>query len=102
MPETDVPHASGFTATVDHARCTACGKCLEGKVPCPEDAISYRPEDGKMVVNQEYCIGCGLCKKQRPEGAIRIQQTMPMRKSIHEHFMKEARIDLVIDKCTVE
>lgn len=92
---------SGFTATVDHRKCVGCKKCSQWKVTCPEDAISYRPEDGKMVVNQEFCIGCGLCKRQCEHDAIKIQQTMPMRESIHEHFVKEARIDLVIDKCTV-
>lgn len=94
--------SSGFTSVVDHSKCKGCKTCTAGKVACPENAISYRPEDGKMVINQEYCIGCGLCKKQCPNDAIKIKQTMPMRESIHEHFLKEARIDLVMDRCTVE
>lgn len=93
---------SGFTSVVDHSKCKGCKTCTAGKVACPENAISYRPEDGKMVINQEYCIGCGLCKKQCPNDAIKIKQTMPMRESIHEHFLKEARIDLVMNRCTVE
>lgn len=91
---------SGFTAVVDHSKCVGCGKCAQEGPGCPEDAIAFRG-DGKMVVNQEYCIGCGLCRRGCPEGAIRITQTMPMRQSIHEHFEKEARIDLVMDRCTV-
>lgn len=114
---------AGFTAVVDHDKCTSCKKCStaapiraagfnetthvgEGKnlspSTCPVDAIAYREVDGKCVINQEYCIGCGICRAHCPEDAIRITQTQPMRGSIHEYFLKEGRIDLVMDKCTVD
>ena len=41
---------SGWTAVVDHDRCTGCGHCLDSY--CPQDAIHFRESDGKMVVNQ--------------------------------------------------
>ena len=92
---------SGFTAVVNHTICEGCKTCSTSKHTCPVDAIAYR-EDGKCVINQEYCIGCGICRSNCPNGAIKIKQTMPMRSSIHEYFEKEASIDLTLEKCTVE
>ena len=88
---------SGFTATVDHDLCIGCGKCVEEPAYCPMDAIQFRGSDNKMVVNQDQCMGCGYCKERCPMGAIRIQQTMPMRSSVHEYFLEEARLDLAVD-----
>ncbi|MBQ9043084.1 MAG: 4Fe-4S binding protein [Eggerthellaceae bacterium] len=86
---------SGFTATVDHEKCIGCYKCME--TTCPQDALQVRASDGKVVVNQEICFGCGYCKPACPAGAIRVRQTMPMRESMHEYFLKETRLDLAVD-----
>lgn len=86
---------SGFTATIDHEKCIGCYKCMQ--TVCPQDALQARASDGKVVVNQETCFGCGYCKQACPTGAIRIQQTMPMRSDMHEYFLKEARLDLAVD-----
>ena len=88
---------SGWTATVNHDKCIDCQKCVTGDAYCPEDAIQFRGSDGKMVVNQETCIGCGYCKERCPTGAIKIQQTMPMRESMHDYALKEVRLDLSLD-----
>ena len=88
---------SGFTATVDHDLCIGCGKCVQEPAYCPQDAIQFRGSDGKMVVNQETCMGCGYCKERCPMGAIKIQQTMPMRESMHDYFLEEVRLDLAVD-----
>ena len=86
---------SGFTATVDHEKCIGCYKCMATR--CPQDALQARASDGKVVVNQETCFGCGYCKPACPTGAIQIKQTMPMRENMHEYFLKEARLDLAVD-----
>lgn len=89
---------SGWTATVDHDKCIACQKCVTAKDGyCPMDSIQFRGSDGKMVVNQEMCIGCGYCKERCPTGAIKIRQTMPMRGNLHEYALAEKRLDLAVD-----
>lgn len=89
---------AGFTAVIDHEKCTGCGSCVE---KCPQEIITIC-EDGKVVIDQEHCIGCGYCKSMCPNGAITLQQTMPLRESIHEYFKEEGRIELVDDRCTME
>lgn len=86
---------SGFTATIDHELCIGCKACLE--TVCPQDALGIRASDGKAVVDQETCFGCGYCKAACPTGAITIKQTMPMRESMHDYFLQEARLDLAVD-----
>ena len=46
----------------------------------------YR-EDGKCVINQDKCMGCGWCKLECKSGALRTQQTFPMRSSVNEYFL---------------
>lgn len=86
-------HGSGWTAVVDHDKCTGCRHCLDGY--CPQDAVHWRASDGKMVVDQECCIGCGMCKANCPEGAIKIKQTMPMREDLLDYFREEGRLEIV-------
>jgi len=86
---------SGFTATIDHEKCIGCYKCMV--TVCPQDALQVRASDGKVVVNQETCFGCGYCKQACPTGAIRIQQTMPMRETMHDYLLKEHSLDLAVD-----
>ena len=59
--------------------------------------INKEIEDGKVEINQEYCVGCGICKNKCPEGVIKIKQTMPMRGSMEEYFQDDFNIDL--SKC---
>ena len=80
----------GYTSTIDHTKCVGCHSCAN---VCPQQCITYREEDQKAVIDQEMCMGCGLCKRKCKSGAIRTLQTMPMRKSVNEYFIKEARID---------
>jgi indolepyruvate ferredoxin oxidoreductase alpha subunit len=51
--------------SVDVAVCTACGMCLD--LGCP--AIVRLP-DGKAQIQQDLCVGCGLCRQVCPRGAI--------------------------------
>lgn len=87
---------SGWTAVVNRNRCTGCQHCLD--VYCPQDAIHFRKSDGKMVVDQEHCMGCGVCREHCPEGAISLKQTMPMRRDMLDYFREQARINIVPGK----
>ncbi len=88
-------HPAGWTAVPDRTKCVGCKKCLNGKNGCPVEAISFG-EDGKVVINQETCVGCGICKSRCDFDVIKIKQTMPMRDNLHEYFMKDYNMDLKI------
>lgn len=60
--------------------------CLHCEIPacvevCPTGAMFKRAEDGIVLVNPDYCIGCGLCSWACPYGACEIDNgTGTMRK----------------------
>jgi Pyruvate/2-oxoacid:ferredoxin oxidoreductase delta subunit len=88
-------HPAGWTAVPDRTKCIGCQKCITGQNGCPVEAISFG-SDGKVVVDQEMCVGCGICKNRCPVDAISIKQTMPMRKDLHEYFAKDYNMDLKV------
>ena len=63
--------------------------------PCPQAAITMG-ENGKIDINQDYCVGCGICKQHCNENAIRINQTMPMLASVQEYFLQDGRLNMKI------
>ncbi|WP_288194166.1 4Fe-4S dicluster domain-containing protein [uncultured Methanobrevibacter sp.] len=54
-----------------------CMHCSPDKAPCllscPEGAIEYL--GGAITINQEKCIGCGICRDACPIGAINMDNT---------------------------
>jgi len=88
-------HPVGWTAVADTAKCTGCGLCISGPHGCPQEAITFGA-DGKIQINQEYCVGCGLCKARCRRDVIKIKQTMPMRENMNEYFEKEFNIDVKV------
>lgn len=86
-------HPSGWTAVVDTEKCTGCRSCIDGRNGCPVEALSVG-EDGRIRIDQEHCVGCGICRSRCGSDAIRIQQTMPMRKDIQEYFLKDYSLTL--------
>ena len=88
-------HPAGWTAVPDRTKCVGCRKCAVGHNGCPVEAISFG-EDGKVQINQESCVGCGICKARCDFDAIKIKQTMPMRKDLHEYFLKDYGLDLKV------
>ena len=86
-------HPAGWTAVPDRTKCVGCKKCVSGHNGCPVEAISFG-EDGKVGINQELCVGCGICKSRCDLDVIRIKQTMPMRGSVQEYFLKDYNLDI--------
>ncbi len=86
-------HPSGWTAVADRTKCVGCKKCTTEVNGCPVHAIGIG-DDGKVVINQEDCLGCGICTTKCKFDVIKIKQTMPMRKDLHEYFDKEFNMDL--------
>ncbi len=88
-------HPAGWTAVPDRSACIGCRACVSTTNGCPVEAISFG-EDGKVVIDQEKCVGCGICKAHCKPGVIKIKQTMPMRADLHEYFLKDFNLDLKI------
>jgi Fe-S-cluster-containing hydrogenase component 2 len=63
--------SSNFQAEVDAVLCDACAVCQSR---CQMEALvdGDGDGDGKMQVDRERCIGCGLCVTTCPSGALRL------------------------------
>ena len=85
-------HPAGWTAVADQTRCIRCKKCVDGPNGCPMEAITF-DENGKVQIDQDICVGCGICKTKCPMDVIKIKQTMPMRDTLPEYFKKEYGLD---------
>lgn len=80
----DAIHIVNGIAVVDKEKCKACGKCI---AVCPKNIISLIPKNAKQVVACSStdkgpvatkactvaCIGCGICVKNCPTDAIRVE-----------------------------
>ncbi len=47
-----------------------CTKCVLCELYCPEGAIRWRPEMGKIEFDYGFCKGCGICANECPTHAI--------------------------------
>lgn len=55
-------------ASVDEAKCTWCGKCMDA---CAFHAIVIAGATKRTLVFDDLCTGCGVCSHVCPEDAIR-------------------------------
>jgi len=72
---------------IDPEKCTSCGKCVS---VCPKQVISLMPIGARVRVNCNSkdkgavakkactiaCIGCSLCMRQCPYGAIKMENNL--------------------------
>ncbi len=80
----DAIHVVNGVAVVDKDKCKACGKCV---AVCPKHLISLVPYEAPYLVacsSQDKgpvtmkactagCIGCGICVKNCPAGAVTVE-----------------------------
>ncbi len=76
-------------SVIDKTRCTSCGACI---AVCPKKIIERIPRSaqiyvacssqckGKDVMNvcSKGCIGCGICARSCPHGAITMVNNLPL------------------------
>lgn len=79
----DAIHVINGVAAIDYNKCRACGMCVSA---CPKRIITLIPYDAahwvgcksedKGAVTKNYCevgcIGCKMCEKKCPTGAIKV------------------------------
>jgi len=72
-------HAKRYSLTLDKARCTGCGICME---VCPREAIEVKKTpkgDGEKAkpptidISEEKCHYCGMCDPICPFGALKVR-----------------------------
>jgi len=88
--------------------------CLHCEIPacaevCPTGAIFKRAEDGIVLVNENYCIGCKLCSWACPYGALEysfdagaMQKCTMCVDRIYDDDLAEAdRVPVCVSSCPV-
>jgi 2-oxoacid:acceptor oxidoreductase delta subunit (pyruvate/2-ketoisovalerate family) len=61
------------TSLNESGRCFHCGSCIlcdNCIVYCPDISISENKKENHVVIDYEYCKGCGLCAEECPRGVI--------------------------------
>jgi len=79
IPEREAPASGGGPArAAEEAKAAAClcfatvfcAYCDVCRLLCPDLCITRDTESGRIVIDLDYCKGCGLCAHFCPKGAI--------------------------------
>jgi 2-oxoacid:acceptor oxidoreductase delta subunit (pyruvate/2-ketoisovalerate family) len=65
------------TASLEADRCFSCGLCNTcGNcfIFCPDSSICFDESGQKMLIDYEYCKGCGICLEECPRHAMSMIQ----------------------------
>ncbi len=68
---------SNFAPIHDQERCILCETCVK---KCQMEAVSKHDE--KIIVNNDLCLGCGVCATNCPENAIKMKKVRNRIRSI--------------------
>jgi 2-oxoacid:acceptor oxidoreductase delta subunit (pyruvate/2-ketoisovalerate family) len=66
----------GSNALYEARRCLSCGNCFECDNcygVCPDNAVIKLGPGKRFKFNYDYCKGCGVCVKECPCGAIKME-----------------------------
>ncbi len=79
IPHVKCPHRSqttgswrSFKPVIDQQTCNRCLSCW---IFCPEGAIKQGSEG--LLVDLDYCKGCGICASECRKDAIRMVEDVP-------------------------
>lgn len=67
-----VKKVTAFSPSIDHSKCTLCGRCVE---KCPAHALILIPGK-KLLYIGSLCEGCAICLHVCPEGAVSRSETV--------------------------
>lgn len=59
-----------FRPVLDENKCVRCLRCW---IFCPESSIT-RLDDDSVRIDYDYCKGCGICARECPAKAIRMER----------------------------
>jgi electron transport complex protein RnfB len=89
---------SAFVNTVDPEVCAGCETCIDY---CQFNALSLRPEDPYIQINETRCVGCGVCVPTCPDHALSLvrrpeSEILPV-PATHRDWEKERAVVRGID-----
>jgi len=86
-------------ALINHKICDNSNEC-GGIAICPTKAMYYDPNKKSIVVDNEKCISCGLCKPNCPVSAIYVDKTEQEYEKYKKEIEQDTRTikDLFVDR----